>query len=45
MKILSKKKCEEILKRITATEIIQTEYGLHDMEAKTKNNYVTETHC
>ena len=36
MKILSKKKCEEILKRITANEIIQTEYGLHDMEAETK---------
>lgn len=31
MKILSKKKCEEILKRITANEIIQTEYGLHDI--------------
>lgn len=36
MKILSKKKCEEILKRITANEIIQIEYGLHDMEAETK---------
>jgi hypothetical protein len=36
MKILSKKKCEEILKRITANEIIQTEYGLHDMEAEAK---------
>lgn len=36
MKILSKKKCEEILKRITANEIIQIEYGLHDMEAVTK---------
>lgn len=36
MKILSKKKCEEILKRITANEIIQTEYGLHDIEAETK---------
>lgn len=36
MKILSKKKCEEILKRITANEIIQAEYGLHDMEAETK---------
>ena len=36
MKILSKKKCEEILKRITANEIIQVEYGLHDMEAETK---------
>lgn len=35
MKILSKKKCEEILKRITANEIIQVEYGLHDMEAET----------
>lgn len=35
MKILSKKKCEEILKRITANEIIQAEYGLHDMEAET----------
>lgn len=36
MKILSKKKCEEILKRITANEIIQIEYGLHDIEARTK---------
>lgn len=36
MKILTKKKCEEILKRITANEIIQVEYGLHDMEAETK---------
>ena len=36
MKILSKKKCEEILKRITANEIIQTEYGLRNMEAETK---------
>lgn len=36
MKILSKKKCEEILKRITANEIIQAAYGLHDMEAETK---------
>lgn len=36
MKILSKKKCEEVLKRITANEIIQAEYGLHDMEAETK---------
>lgn len=36
MKILSKKKCEEILKRITANEIIQVEDGLHDMEAETK---------
>lgn len=36
MKILSKKKCEEVLKRITANEIIQVEYGLHDMEAETK---------
>lgn len=36
MKILSKKKCEEILKRITANEIIQVEYGLHDIEAETK---------
>ena len=36
MKILSKNKCEEILKRITANEIIQIEYGLHDMEAETK---------
>ena len=35
MKILSKKKCEEILKRITANEIIQAEYGLHNMEAET----------
>lgn len=34
MKILSKKKCEEILKIITANEIIQTEYGLHDIEAE-----------
>ena len=24
------------LKKITANEIIQTEYGLHDMEAETK---------
>ena len=36
MKILSKKKCEEVLKRITANEIIQAAYGLHDMEAETK---------
>lgn len=36
MKFLSKKKCEEILKRITANEIIQVEYGLHDMGAETK---------
>ena len=36
MKILSKKKCEEILKRITENEIIQIEYGLHDIEAETK---------
>lgn len=36
MKFLSKKKCEEILKRITANEIIQIEYGLHDIEAETK---------
>ena len=36
MKILSEKQCEEILKRITANEIIQAEYGLHDMEAETK---------
>ena len=36
MKFLSKKKCDEILKRITANEIIQVEYGLHDMEAETK---------
>ena len=37
MKILSKKKWEEILKRITANEIIQIEYELHDMEAETKS--------
>lgn len=36
MKIITKKKADEILKRITANEIIQAEYGLHDMEAETK---------
>jgi hypothetical protein len=36
MKILSKKKCDEILKRIVANEIIQIEYGLRDIEAETK---------
>lgn len=38
MKILTKKKCDEILKRITANEIIYIELmcGLHDMEAETK---------
>lgn len=35
-KILTRKKCEEILKRITANEIIQIEYGSHDVEAETK---------
>lgn len=36
MKILSKKKCDEILKRIVDNEIIQIEYGLRDIEAETK---------
>lgn len=36
MKILSKKKCDEILKRIVANEIIQIEYGLRDIESETK---------
>lgn len=36
MKIITKKKADEILKRITANEIIQAEYGLHDVEAETK---------
>lgn len=36
MKIITKKKADEILKRITANEIVQIEYGLHDMEAETK---------
>lgn len=36
MKILSKKKCEEILQRITANEIIQFKYGLSNIEAETK---------
>lgn len=36
MKIITKKKADEILKRITANEIIQAEYGLHDMEAETR---------
>ena len=38
MKILTKKKCDEILKRITANEIIHIELqcGMHDMEAETK---------
>ena len=36
MKILSKKKCEEVLKRLAANEIIQLEYGLHDIDAETK---------
>ena len=38
MKILTKKKCDEILKRITANEIIHIELhcGMHDMEAATK---------
>lgn len=36
MKILSKKKCEEILKRITANEIIQIESGLNDVDFITK---------
>ena len=36
MKIITKKKADEILKRITANEIIQVEYGLHDMEAETR---------
>ena len=37
MKIITKKKADEILKRITANEIIRIEYGLHDMEAETKS--------
>lgn len=36
MKILRKKKCDEILKRIVANEIIQIEYGLRNMDAETK---------
>lgn len=36
MKIITKKKADEILKRITANEIIQVEYGLHDIEAETR---------
>ena len=36
MKILSKKKCDEILKRILANEIIQAKCGLNDLEAETK---------
>jgi hypothetical protein len=36
MKIITKKKADEILKRITANEIIQAEYGLHDIEAETR---------
>lgn len=36
MKILSKKKCDEILKRIVANEIIQTKCGLNDIKAETK---------
>lgn len=36
MKVLSKKKCDEILKRIVANEIIQIEHGLRDIEAETK---------
>lgn len=34
MKILTKKKCDEILKRIVADEIIQIEYGLKNIEAE-----------
>lgn len=36
MKILSKKKCDEILKRITANEIIAIECDNNDVEAQTK---------
>ena len=37
MKIPTKKQCDEILKRICANEIIQTEYSvLDDIEAETK---------
>lgn len=36
MKILSKKKCDEILKMILANEIIQAECGLNDIKAETK---------
>lgn len=36
MKVLSKKKCDEILKKIVANEIIQIEHGLRDIEAETK---------
>lgn len=35
MKILSKKKCDEILKRLTANEIIAI-YSSDDIEAQTK---------
>ena len=36
MKILTKNECDEILQRITANEIIQLEYGLHDIDAEMK---------
>lgn len=36
MKILSKKKCDEILKRITANEVISNNYDRHDIEAQAK---------
>lgn len=36
MKILSKKKCDEILKRITANEIIAINCDGNDIEAQTK---------
>lgn len=36
MKILTKKQCDEILKRITANEIIQIEcFGFSDLDAQT----------
>lgn len=36
LKILSKKKCDEILKRIVANEIIAIECDGNDVEAQTK---------
>lgn len=36
MKILTKKKCDEILKRIVANEIIAIECDESDVEAQTK---------
>lgn len=36
MKILSKKKCDEILKNLIENEEFQAEHGLNDMDAQTK---------